>query len=112
MKKSQATHYLETLMLAFQRIKSINNEGVEKDGLSLKVVNEFDAVMSPYIFGKKSILPALVKILDKDFAPIDFSNMMYVALRLEPLLGQVAGVLDTTFPQEFDVNWVRGFDPE
>lgn len=120
MKKSEALHHLQTMMRTIQRIRSISDEngtvildGHEDEsipGLSLTEEQASDAWK--YVWGKNSILPILSKMLDNDITPMDFYNMMVIATRLEPMIGTAAGMTDSTFPEEANIQWLRGWEKE
>ena len=125
MKQSEALHHLQQLIHAIQKLRSIMAEdGIitdapTNDPLSLMhMTTEQAAQCWKYVWGEKSILPVLVKVVDKaeetdQLAPMDFYNMIYVATGLEPLLAVAVAIIgDTDFPEETDLQWLRGWDEE
>ena len=114
MKQSTAISHLRNMMLAIQRLKSINAE----TGM-ISVDDPFASTMWPYVYDpKKAVLPILSKLLDKadetdKLAPLDYYNMMVIATQLEPLIGATASIYaGIDFPQTADMNWLKGWDAE
>ena len=116
MKHSEAEAHIRGLMLGVQRMRSIVREelGVESDD----TINDTLENLNPWVFGAKSILPALVKVLDriddgKQMTPQEFYNFVFIATDLEPELAIVTSVVaDKDFPLLTDMNWLRGWEAE
>jgi hypothetical protein len=121
MKKSEAAKYLRTMMVGVQKLRSIMDEtGMitdKKEMEGLFMTSEEAGQIWKWVWGENCVLPILVKIMDHyddtgDLAPIDFFNMMYIALRLEPLVGVATGIIGQEFPVEFDIKWAMPFEEE
>lgn len=118
MKRVKAIKYLNTMMLSIQKARSILREGDDKlsvgDERFRNVLREIEVETNPYIFGKKCPLEVLIRILDNDgssVTPNTFSNMMYIALRLEPVIGIVASLeSEGDFPAEWSIDMVKPFE--
>lgn len=114
MKQSVAISHLRSMMQAIQRTRSINTEG----GISAD--DPLAAIMWPWLYDpKKAVLPILSKILDKvdetdTLKPLDYYNLMVIATQFEPLIGTVASMVGdhTDYPEEADMNWLRGWEDE
>lgn len=107
MKQLTAVRHLRGLLTSAQKLRSIT---AEEDLLSEDTASR----MWPLIWGEKSIIPILAKVLDKyetsgELAPLDFYNIMVIATRLEPMLGIMAGMVMPDFPQKADINWLKGW---
>lgn len=115
MKQSTAVSHLRTMMLAIQKLRSINDENG-----TIEMDDPIAASVWPWVYdSKKSILPILSKLLDRvdetnELSPLDYYNFMTVATHLEPLIGVVASIVgnDPHYPQEPDINWLKGWDKE
>lgn len=123
MKKSKAARNLRALLRGVQRLRSITAEnGIivnEAEADKLQMTTAQAARVWPWVWGEKCIIDPLVKILDRyddkaELDPLAFFNMVYVATSLEPMLSAVAYMQDPDcpFPEEADINWLRGFDAE
>lgn len=118
MKKTEAVQHLQTMMIAIQRVRSIINESdaryAGKDLRAREILANIEQEDHPYIFGKKCPLAVLSRILDGDvhmIEPNTYSNMMYIAFELEPIIGIAAGIYaDDNFPREWSINMVRPFE--
>jgi hypothetical protein len=121
-KKSEAIKHLRTLMFSMQRLRGFAEETgiVEKEGNHerLSLSENFAAELWPWVWGDKSLLPILDKLIDKydttgELEPMDFHNIITVATQLEPiLLGGGAEFHDSTFPRQAEIQWLFGWDPE
>lgn len=114
MKQSTAISHLRNMMLAIQRLKSINAE----NGM-ISPDDPMAAIMWPYVYDtKKSIILVLSKVLDEvdetdKLTPLDYYNLMVIATQLEPLIGATASIYaGVDFPQTADMNWLKGWDAE
>lgn len=105
-KKSDAIHHLNTCMYAVQKLRSMSKERGEPEWV---MANGWK-----WIFGEKSIITALSKMLDNEesITPHSFYNIMYIAFELEPLIGATAGICDHTFPMKLEMDWLRGWEEE
>ena len=98
MTQEEARGHLTAMMVAIQRYRSTVAEVTEID-----VERRVNADLSPWIFGDRCPLPALVKILDRDvIVPLDLYNMMYVLDRFIP---EVKLCSEYRWPVP-DVSWV------
>lgn len=104
MTKTEAKKHLASMMFAVQKARSIVAEGGVDESV-LEMVN-------PWLYGKKGILPVVIKMNDKDFTPMDFYNMMVIATRFERSISALAGMQDPSFPTEPDIQWLKGWDPD
>jgi hypothetical protein len=112
--KQQAIQHLEYMRQAIQRVRSIMTEGNEKfsgkNAETLKLLNFFDQDEYQYISEKKCPLPALSRILENPdkIVASTYSNMMYIALVLEPVIGIVAGIeSEDNFPYKWSTDMLR-----
>jgi len=96
--QEEARGHLTAMMVVIQRYRSTVAEVTETD-----VERRVNADLSPWIFGDRCPLPALVKILDRDvIVPLDLYNMMYVLDRFIP---EVKLCSEYRWPVP-DVSWV------
>jgi len=116
MKQSVAMKHLRTMLFTIQKIRSTMDENGEvklDDQFSVEVASG----MWKYIWGNKSVLPILSKVIDQSeetgkLEPLAFYNMMIIATEFEPLIMSAAGAIDETFPAVASIYWLLGWDPE
>jgi hypothetical protein len=87
MTRGKALKHLRTMLFAVQKARSDLIEAVGDDDAGRAV----NADLSPWLFGPKCILPALVKFLDRvesggPIAGADFYNFMRIADRTPAIL--------------------------
>lgn len=119
MKQSDAVRHLRVLMYAMQKARSVARETglISSNPNVLALSDRVAGKMWPWLMGDKNLLPALEKLINnvddgQPLAPQDYYNIISVATRLEPSLSVMAAANDETFPQEADINWLGGWEPE
>ena len=112
--KQQAIRHLGFMRNGIQRARSIIREGNEKyagkDARILELLNGLDSDQYPFIFGKKCPLPTLSCILENPdkIKASTYSNMMYIALNFEPIIGAIAGIeSEDDFPYKWSTDMLH-----
>jgi hypothetical protein len=104
MNRTQALIHLRAMLFAVQKTRSILSESMGEDATAQAV----NADLSPWLFGPRSVLPALIKYLDRVEAggPIsgaDFYNFMSIAARTPAIIVEAA-IGDSPLPEP-DFAW-------
>ena len=91
MTRTQALAHLRTMLFAVQKARSVLSESLGESATAQAV----NADLSPWLFGPRSVLPALLKYLDRleAGAPIsgaDFYNFMSIAARTPAIMVDTA----------------------
>ncbi len=98
MTKSRAIKILNIMTTTIQKMRSITRENGIDDDLA--------EMVTPWIFGPKCPLLALITIVNKaratgELAPGDFFNMMAIAYRLQPEIAVFASLFVTQDTEPF-----------
>lgn len=117
MNEALAAKHISVMLTAVQRLRSILAEdgSIVEHPTELWQMDEDTAALTwKFLWGKNCIIPPLVKVIEvyetkKVLEPQVYYNMMYIATRLEPLIGFVAGTMLPDFPMECDINWLKGW---
>jgi hypothetical protein len=104
MTRLEALKHLRVMLFAVQKARSNLMEAVGDDETGNKVNSD----LNPWLFGARSVLPSLVKYLDRieAGAPIngsDFYNFMTIAAR-SPVIAVTAMTGDDVLPEP-DMSW-------
>lgn len=115
MQHKKAIQHLSVLMLNVQKWRSVTREALSPIGNGMGFTEEVLEMHEPFIFGPKSILPALLRILEGDsptVSPMDFFNLMTIARFLDDYtLIAMYGIDEANWPPEPDTAWIKdGWD--
>lgn len=84
-----ALEVVNSLAFTLQRMRSISAETVGTDEVAQLLLQD----LNPYVFGPKSLLPALSQLQDRgSVTPIELYNLCVIAHDLEPAIAQSAAL--------------------
>ncbi len=117
MKHSKAIQHLTVLMLNVQKWRSVVRETFLPEDGGMGFAEEVLEMHEPFIFGPKSILAGLLKVLEGDDPVVslaDFFNLMTMARFLDDYtLIAMYGIDENDWPPEPNIDWIRdGWEPE
>lgn len=125
MKQSDAIQHLNIMVRAIQRMRSIERETLEGQGMDKETIDTVLAYLSPWVFDdKKCPLPILVRVLDNlekgiPLDPMTFYNFTVIASVSDPnigimcdLIGVIEDIPNYNFPKQPDPYWMRGWEAE
>jgi hypothetical protein len=115
MKQEDAVRHLRAMTTAIQRLRSIAKEQLSNEGYSQENIDDALGILFPWLFSEKCPLSVLMSALDdvengKKLDTLFFSNMIFVATRLQPEISIIASSDDPDFPKDIGYDWLPGWE--
>jgi len=102
---------LELMLVCYQRVRSITSEGLPES--SSTDTEGALAFLFPWLYGKKCPIPAISKVLEKDYIPgINFYNFMYITFTWVQgvwVMMDIKLAEDNDGMPDIDIKWVPQF---